>query len=68
MVQSDALTPNTEGGTEMPNSIFDTYGTVDVRSIEIDHLHRAYAEALKNGDVVRCALIARNLRSWGVAA
>ena len=52
----------------MPNSIFDTYGTVDVRSIEIDHLRRAYAEALKRGDLIRCAMIARNLRAWGVAA
>lgn len=49
-------------------TIFDTYGAVDVRSIEIDHLRRAYAEALKRGDVTMCAIIARNLRSWGVAA
>ena len=52
----------------MPNSIFDTYGTVDVRSIEIDHLRHAYAEALKRGDVVQCTIIANNLRAWGVAA
>ena len=52
----------------MPNSIFDTYGTVDVRSIEIDNLRRAYAEALKRGDWIRCAMIKRNLHAWGVAA
>lgn len=49
-------------------TIFDTYGTVDVRSIEIDHLRRDYVEALKRGDVMQCAIIANNLRSWGVPA
>ena len=48
-------------------TIFDTYGTVDVRSIEIDHLRRAYVEALKHGDVMQCAIIANSLHAWGVS-
>ena len=49
-------------------TIFGTYGTVDVLSIEIDHLRRAYVEALKRGDLIRCAIIARNLHAWGVSS
>lgn len=48
----------------MPRSIFNTYGSVDVRDIELEHLQAAYAEALKRGDIAQCAIIKRNLRLW----
>ena len=50
----------------MPRSIFNTYGTVDVRAVEIARLRSAYIDARRNGDIALCAMILRSLNDWGV--
>ena len=49
----------------MPRSIFNTYGTVDVRAIEIARLRSAYIDARRDGDIALCAMILRSLHDWG---
>ncbi len=49
-------------------TIFDTYGTFDVLDIEREYLRSAYAEAKRNGDETRCAMIAHNLRNLDSAS
>lgn len=48
----------------MPRSIFNVYCSANVRDTEIRHLRSAYNEALKQGDLAQCAIIAKNLQYW----
>ena len=61
VTQSNATTQNVEGGC-MPRSIFNVYCSANVRDTEISHLRSAYNEALKQGDLAQCAIIAKNLQ------
>lgn len=63
VTQSNATTLNVEGGM-MPRSIFNVYCSANVRDTEIRHLRSAYNEALKQGDLAQCAIIAKNLQYW----